>query len=92
MEINMTDTNNKDRYEILKNSLEGRKKDVLYHDINITNYRLAVAKIDSDHAGNTDLQPFRDHLESLLASSILEKTKEEIMVSVIEQQIKELEP
>lgn len=86
----MTETTN--RLDILKQALEGRKKELLYHDINISNYRLAIKRIEENYADNAELQPFRDHLEHLLSTSILERTKEEIMVSVIEQQIGELEP
>lgn len=66
---------------------EHRIKEVLYHQINIDNYTLAIAKIDEEHNDDASLAPFRAQLVDLLASAILEQKKEHIILSVIEQQL-----
>ena len=66
---------------------EHRVKEILYHQINIDNYTLAIAKIDKEHSDDLSLAPFRAQLVDLLASAILEQKKEHIILSVIEQQL-----
>lgn len=66
---------------------EHRIKEVLYHQINIDNYTLAIAKIDAEYSDDPSLAPFRAQLVDLLASAILEQKKEHIILSVIEQQL-----
>lgn len=73
----------------LRAAKEHREKEVLYHQINIDNYRLAIACIDAEYDYDESLKPFRAQLVDLLAASILEQKKERILLSVITQQLNE---
>lgn len=70
-----------ERTDILRASFEQRSRDVMLHQINIDNYRLAIAEC------GPDLADFAAQLEELLASSIHEQAKERVMLKVIEQQL-----
>lgn len=74
-----------DKIEILKRSLEARIDEVMGYQINIDNYTLAIAEIDK--SGDTDLAPFKEQLEMLLKSEILEQKKAKIMLEVIRKQV-----
>jgi len=69
--------------EILIAALDARIKEVTEYQVNIDNFRLAIAKIGNDD----ELQPFKQHLQSLLTSSILEQRKAQIMLDVIRSQV-----
>ena len=69
--------------EILTAALDARIKEVTEYQVNIDNFRLAIAKIGDD----IELQPFKEHLQNLLASSILEQRKAQIMLEVIRSQL-----
>ncbi len=69
--------------EILTTSLEGRKKEVTEYQVNIDNFRLAIAKIGD----NQELAEFKTQLEGLLKSSLLEQSKAKIMLEVIQDQL-----
>jgi hypothetical protein len=69
--------------EILTAALDARIKEVTEYQVNIDNFRLAIAKIGDD----AELQPFKDHLQNLLASSLLEQRKAQIMLEVIRSQL-----
>ena len=71
------------RVEILTSALDARIKEVTEYQVNIDNFRLAIDKIGDD----VDLQPFREHLQNLLGSSILEQRKAQIMLDVIRSQL-----
>lgn len=73
----------------LRAAKEHREKEILYHDINIQNYELSIARIDSEYAYDDSLKPFRAQLVELLAASTLERKKERILLSVITQQLNE---
>ena len=73
----------------LRAAKEHREKEVLYHQINIDNYRLAIALIDEEWSADSTLAPFRAQLEELLAASVLEQKKERILLKVITQQLNE---
>jgi len=75
------------RKETLRAAAEGRRNEVMNYQINIDNFRLAIAKIEAEHADNVDMVAFADQLEDLLASSLREQLKEQIMLEVIEQQL-----
>lgn len=77
-----------ERAEILKAAAEHRAREVMHHQINIDNYRLAIAEIEANHADDQDMQQFAEQLRDLLASSLREQRKESIMLKVIESQIK----
>jgi hypothetical protein len=69
--------------EILTTALEGRERELIEYQVNIDNYRLAIEHIGSDE----ELQPFREQLQGLLASSLLEQKKSQVILTVIKQQL-----
>lgn len=71
------------RKEILTSSLEARQKEVTEYQVNIDNFRLALAKINDD----SELVEFKQQLEGLLKSSLYEQRKAQIMLEVIESQL-----
>ena len=73
--------------EILTAALAHREAEVLHHQINIDNYRLAIAEIDANYADDAAIADFRARLADLLASSIVEQRKEIIMRDVIAKQL-----
>lgn len=77
----------KGRLEILFSAAKSRRDEVENYQINIDNFRLAIRKIEMEHADNPAMIEFADHLRNLLASSITEQLKERIMLEVIEQQL-----
>ena len=70
--------------EILTSALEGRERELIEYQTNIDNYRLAIAKIDDD---DLELQSFKEQLENLLSSSLLEQRKSQIIRDVIAEQL-----
>ena len=76
-----------ERKDMLTQAAEHREREVMHHQINIDNYRLAVDEIEANHADNPDLQAFAYQLRELLASSIVEQAKEAIMFKVIKAQL-----
>jgi hypothetical protein len=75
------------RKETLIAAAEGRRNEVANYQTNIDNFRLAIKKINAEHADNADMVAFADQLKDLLASSLREQLKEQIMLEVIEQQL-----
>jgi hypothetical protein len=69
--------------EILTSALDARIKEVTEYQVNIDNFRLAIDKIGDDQ----ELQTFKENLQNLLASSILEQRKAQIMLEVIQSQL-----
>lgn len=80
----MTDNTRKD---ILTQAAEGRKADVLMHQINIDNYTLAIAEIEANHTDCEGMTAFAANLRDLLASSLLEQRKEAVLLKVINDQL-----
>ena len=78
------------KLEILSAAVEQRRQDVMHYQINIDNYRAAIAEIDTNYAGDASVAPFREQLCELLRTSLIEQTKERIMLTVIERQLTEL--
>ena len=70
--------------EILTSALEGRERELIEYQVNIDNYRLALTKIADD---DEELQPFREQLQNLLSSSLLEQRKSQIIRDVIAEQL-----
>lgn len=68
------------RHEILTQSIEARENDIMLYQINIDNYRAAIADIEANHA---DLSDFADQLRDLLQSSLREQKKEQVMLAAI---------
>ena len=69
--------------EILTSALDARIKEVTEYQVNIDNFRLAIERIGDDQ----ELQPFKQQLQELLASSLLEQRKAQIMLDVIKGQL-----
>lgn len=69
--------------EILTSSLDARVREVTEYEVNIRNFRLAIEKIGDD----AELAGFKAQLEDLLASSLLEQRKAQIMLDVIREQV-----
>ena len=69
--------------EILTSALDARIKEVTEYQVNIDNFTLAIERIGDD----PDLQEFKQQLEGLLASSILEQRKAQIMLDVVQSQL-----
>lgn len=74
--------NHEYRKEILTAALDARIKEVTEYQVNIDNYRLAIERIGDDE----ELQPFKQQIQTLLASSLLEQRKAQIMLDVIRSQ------
>lgn len=74
--------NHEYRKEILTAALEARVKEVTEYQVNIDNYRLAIERIGDDE----ELRQFKQQIQSLLASSLLEQRKAQIMLDVIRSQ------
>jgi hypothetical protein len=69
--------------EILTAALDARIKEVTEYQVNIDNFRLAIERVGDD----PELQDFKANLSGLLASSILEQRKAQIMLDVIRAQL-----
>jgi len=78
---------NQDKTQILQEAANYRKKEILQYQINIDNYKLAIEEIDRNYSNIEELKDFKNHLSSLLKSSIIEQTKEKIMLTVMLQQL-----
>lgn len=72
------------KQETLQAAYEARVDEVEQYQINIDNYRLAIAEIADD---DVELQPFKQQLQDLLKSSLLEQRKAAIMLKVIKSQL-----
>lgn len=71
------------RIELLNKALEERIKEVTEYQVNIDNFKLAIQKINAD----LELKNFKDQLDSLLHSSIIEQRKALVMLEVIREQL-----
>jgi transcriptional regulator CtsR len=71
------------RQELLTAALEGRIREVTEYQVNIDNYQDAIQRIGDD----VELQDFKACLEGLLASSILECRKAQLMLDVVTAQV-----
>ena len=69
--------------EILTSALDARTKEVTEYQVNINNFTLAIEKIGDD----PELQEFKSQIEDLLASSVFEQRKAQIMLEVIKSQV-----
>ena len=81
---------NNDRKAILSEALKHRESEVLMHQINIDNYRLALAEIEENYANDASLAEFATRLRELHDSSVIEQRKEIIMRDVIAKQLEGL--
>jgi hypothetical protein len=71
------------RTEILTSALDARIKEVTEYQVNIDNFRLAIERVGD----NQELQTFKENLQNLLSSSIIEQRKAQIMLDVIQSQL-----
>ena len=79
-----------EKTEILTSAVEHRRQEVMHYQINIDNYRAAIAEIDENYSDRAEMASFREQLCELLRTSLIEQTKERIMLTVIERQLTEL--
>ena len=75
--------NHEYKKEILTAALDARIKEVTEYQVNIDNFTLAVERIGEDR----ELQEFKQQIQGLLTSSILEQRKAQIMLEVIKSQL-----
>jgi cytochrome c551/c552 len=80
-------TLDEERIKIITDAYEHRKREVMHHQINIDNYRLALDEIAEKHPENEAMAEFANRLRDLLASSIVEQAKEVIMRDVMAKQL-----
>lgn len=80
------------KLETLKTNLEARINEVGEYQINIDNYTLAIAKIESEYAGNSAIVEFGERLKEMLEQHKIEQLKAIIIRDVIADQLAELEP
>ena len=76
-----------ERLMMLTDAHEHRQREVMHHQINIDNYRLAIEEIAEKHPEDVGMAEFAARLRDLLASSIIEQAKEVIMRNVIAKQL-----
>jgi transcriptional regulator CtsR len=69
--------------EILTAALDARIREVTEYQVNIDNFTLALQRIGDE----PELQEFKQQIQGLLASSILEQRKAQIMLEVIREQV-----
>lgn len=73
------------KQEIIKTNHQARIAEVMEYQINIDNYRLALEEVE--RRNDPDLVGFKKQLQDLLASSILEQKKAQIMLDVLAAQL-----
>jgi hypothetical protein len=78
------------KLSILTPALEGRDAELLGYQINIDNYRLAIAKINADYPDNDDLLAFRDELQTRLDEERRQQLRSRVIRDVIAEQVAEL--
>jgi hypothetical protein len=76
---------------ILTDALQGRDQELLTYQINIDNYRLAIAKISAEYADNEDLQAFSADLQSRLDQELTQQLRCKIIRDVIADQLATME-
>jgi predicted esterase YcpF (UPF0227 family) len=74
-----------EKQEILAQALAARQQEIMHYQINIDNYTLAIEHITA--SGDPELDDFKRHLTSLLATEKLEQKKARIIHDVIQQQL-----
>jgi transcriptional regulator CtsR len=73
------------RTELLQNSLDGRIREVTEYQVNIDCFRLAIDMVGDE----ASMQPFKEHLQELLSSSLIEQRKAQIMLDVVSKQLQD---
>lgn len=76
------------KQEQLQMALVAREEEVQTYQINIDNYMLAIAHIETlSAADQDDLAEFKQRLMQLLKSEMLEQKKSKVMLAVLKQQL-----
>jgi hypothetical protein len=78
-----------DKNSILKAAAAQREQEVIHYQINIDNYRLAIAEIEENHSDEQHMLDFANNLKELLTSSLQEQAKEKVLLKVIKSQLKD---
>ncbi len=76
-----------ERLALLNATRDQRRRQVMLYQVNIDNYRGAIAEIEKNHGGDKAMKAFAQQLQAMVASETVEQTKEKIMLAVIEQQM-----
>ena len=71
--------------EMLTSAYEMRQREITEYQVNIDNFRLAIEKIKDDE----ELKDFKNTLQDLLKSNLLEQRKSQVMYEVIKSQLEE---
>lgn len=79
-----------ERIELLKSSADQRRRGVMHYQVDIDNYRAAIAEIEKNYAADKNLMDFANHLRGLLKTNIDEQAKERIILTVIERQLEDM--
>lgn len=80
------------KHTILSPALEGRDQELLTYQINIDNFKLAIAKIDAEYPDNQDLAVFKAELQERLAEEQRQQLRCRVIRDVIAEQLAELQP
>jgi len=75
------------RAEIIAQNAVARRHSVMCYDINITNYEMALAKLDATPNLAPDMVEYRARIVELLGSERRERNKEALILSVLEAQM-----
>lgn len=76
------------REDILRSALEQREQEVMHYQINIDNFSLALAEIESlPVEDRAELASFASQLRDRLASETLEQKKAKLMLAVLAKQV-----
>lgn len=77
------------REAILTEALAARNDEIFGYQINIDNYRLAIAKIKAEYPDDQDLAVFRRELEERLAEECRQQRRAMVIRDVIADQLEE---
>lgn len=75
------------RDEIIAENVISRRQSVMMYDINITNYEMAIAILDTQEILDQDEIQYRARMVELLASEQRERKKEALILQVLEAQL-----
>jgi hypothetical protein len=77
--------------QTLTEALQGRVDEVALYQLNIDNYRLAIAHIDTmSDTDRAELADFKNELATRLVAEIHQQKRALVMLAVIEQQVSAL--
>ena len=77
--------------QTLTEALSGRVEEVALYQLNIDNYRLAIAHIDAmSETDRVELADFKNELSARLVTELHQQKRALVMLAVIEQQVSAL--